>query len=60
MQTRVAEPHSLDALDRNTCIAPITLPNVEASSVAANPSFNFATPFNGQWLVMTLKNVSSP
>ncbi|HEY7372757.1 MAG TPA: hypothetical protein VIF57_11395 [Polyangia bacterium] len=46
--------------DGNTCIAPIVLPNVEPTSVALNPSFNFSVPFNGQWLVMTLKGVSSP
>jgi hypothetical protein len=46
--------------DGNTCIAPITIPNVEPTAVAANPTFNFATPFNGQWMVLTVKNVASP
>jgi hypothetical protein len=46
--------------DGNTCSTPITLSNVEASSVASNPGFNFSVPFNGQWLVLTLKSVTSP
>jgi len=48
------------ANDGTVCATPITLANVEPTAVAANPSFNFSTPYNGQWLVMTLKNVTTP
>lgn len=38
------------------CRAPITLVP-SARAVAANPSFNFNVPHNGQWLVMTVARV---
>ena len=46
--------------DGNTCAAPIVLQNIEPTAAAANPSFNFTTPYNGQWIVMTVKAVTSP
>jgi hypothetical protein len=44
--------------DGNTCAAPITLQNVEASAKTLNPSFNFSTAYNGQWIVLTVKSVT--
>jgi hypothetical protein len=42
----------------STCLAPITIQNVEPTSVAKNASFNFNTPYNGQWIVLTVKGVT--
>ena len=46
--------------DGSVCMAPIVLTNVEPTAIAANPGFSFTSAFNGQWLVMTLKSVTSP
>ena len=54
------------ANDGNTCAAPIVLQNLEPSSVAKNPTFNGGTngsgftsgPYNGQWILITVKSVS--
>jgi hypothetical protein len=46
--------------DGNTCAAPIVLSNIEPSAIAANPTFNFTTQYNGQWIVVTVKDVTSP
>ena len=43
-----------------TCRAPIIPAGVEPEAIALNPSFNFNTAFNGQWVVMTVKNVTTP
>ncbi|HEY7372300.1 MAG TPA: hypothetical protein VIF57_09095 [Polyangia bacterium] len=45
--------------DGNTCAAPITLNNVEASSVSKNSTFDFTKPYNGQWIVLTVKSVTA-
>lgn len=42
------------------CLAPIIPTNIEPTVVAANPGFDFATPFNGQWLSLAVTNVTSP
>ncbi len=42
------------------CLAPITLTNVNPVAVAANPSFNFSSPYNGQWLSLVVTNVTTP
>jgi hypothetical protein len=42
------------------CSNPIVLSHIEPSARAANPTFNFDTAYNGQWAVMTVKNVTSP
>jgi hypothetical protein len=42
------------------CRAPIIMTGIEPESVALNPTFNFNTAYNGQWIVMTVKNVTSP
>jgi hypothetical protein len=46
--------------DGNTCAAPIILQNIEPSAIAANPTFDFTKVYNGQWIVMTVKSVTSP
>jgi hypothetical protein len=46
--------------DGNTCAAPIVLTGMEPEAVSLNPTFNFNTAYNGQWLVMTVKGVTSP
>jgi hypothetical protein len=46
--------------DGSVCSAPITLANIEPTAASLNPTFNFTTPYNGQWIVMTVKNVTSP
>jgi hypothetical protein len=45
--------------DGNTCAAPIILQNVESSAKTLNPSFNFTTAYNGQWIVLTVKSVTA-
>ena len=42
----------------NACPSPITIQNVEPTSVTKNASFNFNTAYNGQWIVLTVKNVT--
>ena len=42
------------------CAAPITMSAIEPTAVSANASFNFTTVYNGQWIVMTVKAVTSP
>jgi hypothetical protein len=46
--------------DGTVCSAPIVITTLEPEARTLNPTFNFTTPFNGQWLVMTVKNVTSP
>jgi hypothetical protein len=48
------------ANDGNTCAAPIVLPNIEADAKTLNPTFDFTKAYNGQWIVMTVKTVTSP
>jgi len=43
-----------------TCIAPITMTGIEPEAVSLNPTFDFTKPYNGQWVVMTVKDVTSP
>jgi hypothetical protein len=43
-----------------TCGAPIRPQNIEVTAITRNPSFNFQNDYNGQWLVMTVKSVTSP
>jgi len=43
-----------------TCLAPITMTGIEPEAITLNPTFNFNTPYNGQWVVMTVKGVTSP
>ena len=42
------------------CEAPVVLMNVEPALQAANPTFSFSSPYNGQWLGLTVLNVTSP
>jgi hypothetical protein len=45
----------------NVCAAPIIIPNVDPVARSANPTFDFTqTPYNGQWVVMVVKTVTSP
>jgi len=46
--------------DGNTCAAPIILSNIEADAKTLNPTFDFTKAYNGQWIVMTVKGVTSP
>ena len=46
--------------DGNTCAGMITLSNIEPTAVTANPTFSFNMGYNGQWIVMTVKSVTSP
>jgi hypothetical protein len=43
-----------------TCRAPIAMTGIEPDAISLNPSFNFNTAYNGQWVVMTVKEVTSP
>lgn len=42
------------------CSGPIVMTNIEPDVLRLNPNFNFTTPYNGQWLAITVKNVTSP
>jgi hypothetical protein len=44
----------------NVCAAPIVLPNVDPVAVSSNPSFNFQSPYNGQWISLVVSKVTSP
>jgi hypothetical protein len=46
--------------DGSRCAGPIIMSNIEPTAVTANPTFNFQSAFNGQWIVMTVKCVTSP
>jgi hypothetical protein len=46
--------------DGNTCNGAIIQTNIEPTAIAANPTFNFNTGYNGQWIVLTVKGVTSP
>ena len=39
--------------------AAIILQNVEATAKTLNPTFNFTTAYNGQWIVLTVKSVTA-
>jgi hypothetical protein len=43
-----------------TCIAPITMTGIEPEAISLNPTFDFTKPYNGQWVVLTVKDVTSP
>lgn len=44
----------------SVCDAPIVISNIEPAARSNNPSFDFNTPYNGQWAVMVVSSVSSP
>jgi hypothetical protein len=46
--------------DGSVCLAPIVITNVDPVAVSLNPSFNFNTPYNGQWIALVVTNVTSP
>ena len=46
--------------DGSICKSPLVISNIEPAARSHNPSFNFDTPYNGQWLVMVVKSVSTP
>jgi len=46
--------------DGSVCSAPIIMSGLEATAISLNPSFNFNTAYNGQWIVLTVKSVTSP
>jgi hypothetical protein len=46
--------------DGSVCAAPIVIAHVDAAAKAANPTFDFTAPYNGQWLSIAVKGVSSP
>ena len=46
--------------DGSVCTKPIIMSNIEPTAVTANPTFSFQTAYNGQWIVMTVKSVTSP
>ena len=48
-------PHQNDG---SICAAPVVVQNIEPSAQALNPGFNFTTPYNGQWLVITATDVT--
>jgi hypothetical protein len=43
-----------------TCLAPITMSGIEPDAISLNPTFEFTKAYNGQWVVMTVKDVTSP
>jgi hypothetical protein len=45
------------ANDGNTCFQPLLIRDIEPSAIAHNPGFDFNSPFDGQWLVMTVTDV---
>jgi hypothetical protein len=40
------------------CAQPLVMSNVDPVAVSKNPGFNFATAYNGQWIVMVVTNVT--
>jgi hypothetical protein len=48
------------ANDGSVCSMPLIPANIEPTSIAANPTFDFTKAYNGQWLVFTVKGVTSP
>jgi hypothetical protein len=40
------------------CMAPIVISNVEQSAMTRNPTFNFTTAYNGQWVTVAVKSVT--
>ena len=43
-----------------TCLAPITMTGIEPDAISLNSTFDFTKAYNGQWVVMTVKDVTSP
>jgi hypothetical protein len=41
----------------DVCAAPIVISNIDPKATAKNPSFNFTTAYNGQWIVMVVTAV---
>jgi hypothetical protein len=46
--------------DGNTCLAPIILANIDQTGAALDPTFNFTTAYNGQWILISVKSVTTP
>jgi hypothetical protein len=44
----------------SVCAAPIVLTGIEPRAIEKNPGFNFTTPYNGQWIVMVVTEVTTP
>jgi hypothetical protein len=44
----------------DVCAAPIVLANVEPTVISMNPTISFTVPYNGEWIALTVKNVTSP
>jgi len=43
----------------NVCAQPITLQNMDPKATSKNPTFDFTKPYNGQWIVMVVTDVTS-
>jgi hypothetical protein len=46
--------------DGSICAAPILIPNIDPVASSLNPTFNFNSVYNGQWIVMMVTSVTSP
>jgi hypothetical protein len=46
--------------DGSICTKPIIMANIEPTAITANPGFDFTAAYNGQWIVMSVKSVTSP
>lgn len=44
----------------NTCAQPIVLQNIEPTAISSNPTFNFSSPYNGQWISLVVTKVTTP
>ena len=45
--------------DSGTCTTPVVIHGIEATALSRNPTFNFSNPYNGEWLVMSVRSVTS-
>lgn len=43
----------------NVCSAPITLQNIDPVATSKNPTFDFTKPYDGQWVVMVVTDVTA-
>jgi hypothetical protein len=46
--------------DGNSCLMPIVLSNIDPIARAHNPTFNFNTAYNGQWIAIVVTDVTTP
>ncbi len=46
--------------DGTVCAGPIVLSNVEPTVISMNPTISFTVPYNGEWIALTVKDVTSP